>query len=46
LPPAEGEIFQVALLSTHAQANGDDDEEIEKKDETIDRQFRVHPAVR
>ena len=31
LPPAEREIFEVVLLSAHAQADEDDDEKIEEE---------------
>ena len=45
MSPAESEIFEITLLPAHAQADGDDDKEIEEQNEAIDRELRVHPAL-
>ena len=36
----------VAVRRDHAEADGDDDKEIEEENEAIDRELRVHPVVR
>ena len=45
-PSAEGEIFEVVFLSTHAQADEDDDEEIKEQNSGIDRESAVHVDLR
>ena len=45
-PPAERKVFQIILLPAHAQADSDDDEEVEKQNSRIDREPAVHGALR
>src|SRR5947209_7663784 len=39
---AEGEVFEVVLLSAHAQADENDDDEVEKENASIDDEAAVH----
>ena len=45
-PAAEREVFQVVFLPAHAQADEDDDEEIEKQNRAIDGEPGVHVDLR
>ena len=39
---SEGEVFEVVLLSAHAQADENDDDEVEKENAGVDGEAAVH----
>jgi N-glycosylase/DNA lyase len=45
LPAAKREIFQVAFFAAHAQADEDDDREIDDENERIDGEAGIHAAL-